>query len=197
MTCNREVFINLQPCSLELVTFGDGGKGTVLGSGSLKVPSMPKLENVLPMDGLKVNLISISQLCDDNLFVQFTKGSGLITNYPNLCVIKGKRSPENCYLLALLGTCYTTLINNSDIWHRRLGHISPRCSDPRARPDPIGKSEPKPQGRSVLFPFIFRVIKFSFSKVVATRIPGPTRMADHNWSPVYSDVFIYLIKTFY
>ena len=39
------------------------------------------------------------------------------------------------------------------------------CSDPRARPDPIGESEPKPRGRSVLFLFIFRVITFSFSKM--------------------------------
>ena len=73
MTGNREFLINLQPCNLESVTFDDRGKGTVLGSISLKVPSMPKLENVLLVDGLKVNLITISQLCDDNLFVQFTK----------------------------------------------------------------------------------------------------------------------------
>ena len=47
-----------------------------------------------------------------------------------------------------------------------------------------------------LFLFIFRVIKFSFSKM--SRLdPDPTRMADPNQSPVYSDVFIYLIKTFY
>ena len=34
---------------------------------------MPKLENVLLVLGLKVNLISISQLCDDNLLFQITK----------------------------------------------------------------------------------------------------------------------------
>ena len=83
MTCNKEFIINLQPCTLESVTFDDGGKGTILGSGSLKVPGMPKLENVLLMDGLKVNLISISQLCDDNLFVQFTTESCLVTNNSN------------------------------------------------------------------------------------------------------------------
>ena len=76
---------------------------------------MPKLDNVLLVDGLKVNLISISQLCDDNLIIQFTKGSCLVTNNSNLCVIKGKRSPDNCYLLAFSGTCSTTLINNLDI----------------------------------------------------------------------------------
>ena len=60
MTSNREFLINLQPCSLKSVTFDNEGKGIVLGSSCLKVPGMPKLENVLLMDGLKVNLISIS-----------------------------------------------------------------------------------------------------------------------------------------
>ena len=126
MTGNREFLTNLQPCSFELVTFGDGGKGKVLGSGSLKILGMPKLENVLLVDGLKVNLISISQLCDDNLFVQFTKGSCLVTNNLNSCVMEGKRSLDNCYLLTFSRTCCATLMNNSDIWHKRLGRISPR-----------------------------------------------------------------------
>ena len=104
MTGNKEFLINLQPCSLESVTFGDGGKGTVLGRGSLKVPSIPKLENVLLVDGLKVNLISISQLCNDNLFVRFTKESCLVTNNSTFYVLKQKRSLDNCYLLTFLGT---------------------------------------------------------------------------------------------
>ena len=70
------------------------------------------------------------------------------------------------------------------------------CSDPRAQPDPIGESEPKPQGRPFNY-FYLHFISFSFSKNVTTQILGPTRMADSNRSPVYSDIFIYLIKKFY
>ena len=94
--------------------------------GSLKVLGMPKLENVVLVNGLKVNLISISQLCDDNLLVQFTKGSCSVTNSPNSCVMEGKRSSDNCSLLTFSRTYCTTLMNNSYIWHKRLGHISPR-----------------------------------------------------------------------
>lgn len=36
----------------------DGVKGTLLGSGQLNVLSMPKLENVILLDGLKPNLIT-------------------------------------------------------------------------------------------------------------------------------------------
>ena len=125
MTGNKEFQTNLQPCSLESITFSDGAKGTILGSGSLKIPSMPKLKNVLLVNGLKVKLISISQPCDQNLFVQFTKDNcSITTDSSNSCDMEGKRSLDNCYLLTCLGTCYITFINNSNIWHRKLNHIS-------------------------------------------------------------------------
>ena len=70
------------------------------------------------------------------------------------------------------------------------------CSDPRARSDRNGESEPKP-GDARFISFYLHFITFLKKKSVATRIPGLTRMADSNQSPVYFDVFIYLIKTFY
>ena len=60
MTCNKEFMTNLQPCNLEPMTFGDGAKGIVIDSGLLKVSIMPKLKNVLLVNELKVNLISIT-----------------------------------------------------------------------------------------------------------------------------------------
>ena len=81
MTGNKEFLTNLQLCNLESMTFGNSAKGTILRSGSLKITSMPKLENVLLVNGLKVNLISNSQLCDQNLFVQFTKDHQTIVIY--------------------------------------------------------------------------------------------------------------------
>ena len=52
MTSNKEFLTNLQTWNLESVTFGDCAKGTVIGSGLLRVPDMPKLENVLFVNGL-------------------------------------------------------------------------------------------------------------------------------------------------
>ena len=91
------------------MTFDDGAKGNVIGSDLLKVPSMPKLKNVLLVNRLKVNLISISQLCDQNVFFKFTKDKCPVIDSTNSCVMEGKRSS-----------------NNSDICHRRLGHINPK-----------------------------------------------------------------------
>ena len=115
---------NLRPCHLEFVTFGDGTKGTMIGSGLLKVLGMPKLENVLLVDGLKTNLINISQLYDHNLSVKFTKNKFSVVYSFNTCVMEGKRLLKNYYILTYSGTCYSTLLNNSNIWHRRLNHIN-------------------------------------------------------------------------
>jgi hypothetical protein len=55
------------------VTFGDEAKGEILGIGKLVNNELPNLENVLLVKGLTANLISISQLCDQGLKVNFTK----------------------------------------------------------------------------------------------------------------------------
>ena len=43
---------------------------------------------------------------------------------------------------------------------------------------------------------LFCLIKFFVFKSVETRIPDSTRKTDPNRSPVYSDIFNYLLKTF-
>ena len=59
MTGNKWLLSNILPSSLDSITFGDGVKGSVLGSGSLNVPGFPKLRDVL-VNELKANLINIS-----------------------------------------------------------------------------------------------------------------------------------------
>ena len=56
---------------------------------------MPKLKDVLFVEELKANLISISQLCDDGLFVNFTRGKCMFMNLSNKCVMEGTRSSDN------------------------------------------------------------------------------------------------------
>ena len=104
--------------------FGDGAKGTMIDNGLLKVLGMPKLENILLVGGLKANLISINQLYDHNLFVKFTNNKCSMVDNSNTCVMEGERSSNNYYLLTCSGTCCTTLLNISNIWHRRLDHIN-------------------------------------------------------------------------
>jgi hypothetical protein len=83
---------DLKPYKAKSVVFGDGGKGEILGIGKLINNNLPKLENVLLVGGLTKNLISISQLCDQGLEVNFTKSECLVTNELKETVMKGIRS---------------------------------------------------------------------------------------------------------
>ncbi|XP_012854414.1 PREDICTED: uncharacterized protein LOC105973919 [Erythranthe guttata] len=55
------------------VTLGDGNKAFVKGEVNLDVGGLPNLDNVLYVEGLKSNLLSVSQLCDLYDSVLFTK----------------------------------------------------------------------------------------------------------------------------
>ena len=55
----------------ESVTFGDNGKGKILGFGNIGTVYTTLIENVLLADDLKHNLLSISQLCDKGYVIEF------------------------------------------------------------------------------------------------------------------------------
>ena len=66
---------NLQDFKLEDgpdVVFGDNSRGRTVGYGSIHAGSV-SFSDVALVDGLKHNLLSISQLCDKGYVVIFTK----------------------------------------------------------------------------------------------------------------------------
>ena len=79
--------------------FGDGGKGKVMGIGSSIIPRSSKQKNVLLVEGLIVNLISVSQLCDEYLLVHFTRDKCIACNQNHCHIMEGQRSSDNYYLL--------------------------------------------------------------------------------------------------
>ena len=91
-------FDGLQTLSEGLVTFGDGATVRVLGRGNLNVDNFPRFKNVLHVDGLKANLISINQICDLNLNVNFDREKCMVDADGN-CILEGFKSPNNCYTL--------------------------------------------------------------------------------------------------
>lgn len=97
MTGSRNCLVDyIEQCG-GTVTYGDGAKGRIIGLGTLNVESLPKLHNVLHVEVLNSNLISISQLCDDDLHVKFDKNSCQVFDKANICVMTGIRSGDNCY----------------------------------------------------------------------------------------------------
>jgi hypothetical protein len=72
MTRNKKWFSSLTSLSHnEYVTFRDDKKGKVLGTGVIKVNDCFTLNDVVLMDRLRYNLLSVSQLRDADLSVLF------------------------------------------------------------------------------------------------------------------------------
>ena len=79
------------------VTFGDGSKSQIKGKGIISLPGLPDIANVLYAEGLKVNLLSISQICDQDFMVLFLKGKCLVMDESGKKLISGVCTLDNCY----------------------------------------------------------------------------------------------------
>ncbi|XP_057811657.1 uncharacterized protein LOC131025894 [Salvia miltiorrhiza] len=106
------------------VTFGGGAKGTILGKGVLNVTDFSKLKDMYLVEGLKANLISISQLCDAGMTVEFDKHLYEVFDDTNSRVMMGKRSFDNCYKSQEETICNAAKLDDVELWHQRLGHIN-------------------------------------------------------------------------
>jgi len=102
MTRDKTKFVNLLLKQEGHVTYGNNNKGKILGRGTIRDKNTFLIHDVLCVEGLKHNLISISQLCDKHYQITFK---------PNTCEIKLPKSQEvlligkrinNVYLLDIL-----------------------------------------------------------------------------------------------
>ncbi|XP_073049011.1 uncharacterized protein [Primulina eburnea] len=99
MTGSKDHLIDYVELRSGHVTYGGGAKGRIAGKGTLNVDGLPNLHNVIYVEGLNSNLISISQLCDDGLHVKFDKDNCDVFDNANTRILTGTRSADNCYQL--------------------------------------------------------------------------------------------------
>ena len=101
MTGDKSRFMELKPKSGEVVIFGDNSKSHIEGIGFIGNQSSILIGNVLYVDGLKHNLLSISQLCDKGFNVAFDANCCKIINIEtNNVVLIGHRI-GNIYMVHL------------------------------------------------------------------------------------------------
>lgn len=55
------------------MAFGDGNTTKIMGRGIVEIPGVPTRKDVLFVEGLEHNLLSISQICDIGYDVGFSK----------------------------------------------------------------------------------------------------------------------------
>ena len=73
-----------------------------------------------------MNLLSISQICDQDFMVLFFKGKFLVMNESTKKLISGVRTLDNCYGLVpnVDIVCNSIRLPNDDLRHQRMGHVS-------------------------------------------------------------------------
>ena len=67
MTDDARMFNSINPNDdngVDSITFGDNGKGKVKGLGKIAISNDLSISNVLLVESLNFNLLSIAQLCD-------------------------------------------------------------------------------------------------------------------------------------
>jgi hypothetical protein len=74
MTGNDNIFTTLgDPEDHEHVTFGDNSRARIIGLGRIAITKDLSISNVLFVESLSFNLLSIAQLCDLGLICTFDK----------------------------------------------------------------------------------------------------------------------------
>ena len=79
MTGEKSLLMNVVEKAGPIVTFGDDSKGFTTGYGNLVFGNVT-IKNISLVEGLKHNLLSISQFCDKGYIVQFKKEMCLISS---------------------------------------------------------------------------------------------------------------------
>ena len=126
MTGDQSLFKVFESNKNGNVSFGDGSKSQIKGKGIISLSGLLDIANVLYVEGLRVNLLSISQICDQDFMVLFSKGKCLVMNESGKKLISGVRTLDNCYGLVpdVDIVCNSIRLLNEDLWHQWMGHAS-------------------------------------------------------------------------
>ena len=130
MTGEKSNFLSLAATQGGSVAFDNGKSGTIIGIGQIGESLSHSIDGVYLGDGLKHNLLSVSQLCDKDNLIVFTSNHCLVVNMDTEdIVLRGKRH-KNVYKVCISSlpqntlTCLSALNNDAILWHKRLGHAS-------------------------------------------------------------------------
>jgi hypothetical protein len=127
MTGDRDKFLTLQKERDGSVSFGNDDSSKIIGKGTVRIGNKnEKAKNVLLVEDMKHNLLSVSQMCDQDHKVTFDsqkceirkEGSGKL-------VATAARTSSNIYVLSEIENekCCLGKEDESWLWHIRMGHM--------------------------------------------------------------------------
>ncbi|WJX61599.1 hypothetical protein P8452_46671 [Trifolium repens] len=129
MTGERHMFQTLTLKEGGTVGFGGKQKGKIIGTCTVGNSSL-SINNVWLVDGLKHNLLSISQFCDSGFVVMFDKDACTVTRDSDKSVVFRGLRKGNVYKINLSElteqkiVCLLSLSDEKWVWHQRLGHAN-------------------------------------------------------------------------
>jgi hypothetical protein len=134
MTGERSMFSSYSPITnpSENIIFGDNSKGGVIGLGKDAITLKHSISNVLHVDSLKFNLLSVSQLCEMGFNCLFTNVGVEVTKREDSSIVFMGKLKNNLYLVdfnkskAKLETCLVAKSSMGWLWHRQLAHVGMR-----------------------------------------------------------------------
>ena len=128
MSGNEALFTEIKKKKYGNVTFGDNIAGKIIGIGKIGKDPSNSLDNVYLVDGLKFNLLSISELCDKGNNVIFNSSHCIVQNvHDDNTVLYGPRI-DNVYAIHLNSissnklSCFKASLDDTWLCHSRLGH---------------------------------------------------------------------------
>jgi hypothetical protein len=118
--------------SNENIVFRDNSKGGVLGLGKVAIALEHSITNVLHVDLLSYNLLSVFQLCEIGYNCHFTYKGVEVFRREDFSIIFMGLLNNKLYLVdfnkgkANLETCLVAKSSMGWQWHRRLAHVRMR-----------------------------------------------------------------------
>ncbi|KAJ9562067.1 hypothetical protein OSB04_007227 [Centaurea solstitialis] len=128
MTGNKHVLIDFKEEGGPSVKFGGEGRGITRGFGTL-TNGKTTFRRVSYVEGLTHNLLSISQLCDKDHKVSFSKKSCQVKNKHKKVILRGQRS-HDVYVINMdtstENVCFMSRASSEInwLWHKRLSHLN-------------------------------------------------------------------------
>ncbi|KAJ9547394.1 hypothetical protein OSB04_019937, partial [Centaurea solstitialis] len=128
MTGSKSVLFDYRDERDPSVTFGGNGRGQTRGYGTL-TNGVTTFKRVAYVEGLMHNLLSISQLCDKNHKVSFSKKKCKVKNRRKEVILTGVRQADIYIINMNTSTdnfCFVSRgsTDTNWLWHKRLSHLN-------------------------------------------------------------------------
>jgi hypothetical protein len=100
MTCDKDMFVTIKKERDGSISFGNDNSTKIIGKGTVKLGSKDVMvENVLLVENMKHNMLSVSKMCDQGHTLLFDSKKCEIKKYGLDKLVETKiRNPNNIYI---------------------------------------------------------------------------------------------------